>query len=105
MRIFESSSAGSIAVVRDWYVLYISFETYDEFEKLDASTVKSFRLAALEVIAGKQRRFGTERIMTGYVKYFVNNNIFVTSNSTYLLVGEVRIVADYETASWDLILR
>lgn len=102
MRIFQESSVESIAVVRDWYLLYIPFD--DDGDRPGSSeTVKPFRLTALEVLADKKGRFGSGRLVTGYVRSFLGNHTFMTNNSTYLLVGQGSIVADHEELSWDLL--
>jgi hypothetical protein len=102
LRIFNESSVESIAVVRDWYLLYIPFE--DDGDRPDSfGTAKPFRLTALEVLADKKGRFGSGRLVTGYVRHFLGNHTFITSNSTYLLVGEGAIVSDHEELSWDLL--
>lgn len=102
LRIFSESSVESIAVVRDWYLLYIPFD--DDGDRPGSSdTVKPFRLTALEVLADKKDRFGSGRLVTGYVSHFLGNHTFITSNSTYLLVGEGSIVSNHEELSWDLL--
>lgn len=102
MRIFNESSIESIAVVREWYLLYIPFE--DDGDRPGSSeTLKPFRLTALEVLADKKERFGSGRLVTGYVRNFLGNHTFLTNNSTYLLVGEGAIVSNHEELSWDLL--
>lgn len=102
MRIFRESSVESIAVVRDWYLLYIPFDE-DGDRPGSSGAVKPFRLTALEVLADKKERFGSGRLVTGYVRNFLGNHTFMTTNSTYLLVGEGSIVANHEELSWDLL--
>ncbi|WP_104903691.1 hypothetical protein [Pseudomonas sp. LH1G9] len=103
MRIFNESSVESIAVVRDWYLLYIPFDD-DGNVPGSSETVKPFRLTALKVLADKKNRFdGSGRLVTGYVKHFLGSHTFLTKNTTYLLVGEGSIVSNHEELSWDLL--
>lgn len=84
MRIFSESSVESIAVVRDWYLLYIPFD-----DDVDVETLKPFRLTALEILADKKNRFdGSGRLVTSYVKHFLDSHTLITKNTTYLLVGK-----------------
>lgn len=103
MRIYESSGAESISVVRNWYVLYTPIEESTDGPEIPAD-LKPFRLTALEVIADRKGRFSTGRLVTGPLRHFINNNTFVTTNSTYLLVGEGCMVANQEEFSWDLMV-
>lgn len=66
--------------------------------------LKPFRLTSLEVIADKKGGFGAGRLVTGPLRHFLNNNTFVTSNATYLLVGEGSMVANHDELSWDLMM-
>lgn len=60
LRIFNASDAESIAVVRNWYILYMPFgEAHADSPKLRG--LKPFRLTALEIIADRTGRFSAGR--------------------------------------------
>lgn len=94
-RVYAESSAGSIAIVRDWYIIPHDFDELELPRVPDYSIVKPFKLFVGGFLEDRKKRDLGEVYITTYLRFFVNNNVFITANTTYLLVGEGAIVNDY----------
>jgi hypothetical protein len=93
--IFRDSGVESMAVVRDWFIIAYVFDGFEWPPVPDYSIVKPFKLFCGEILEDRQKRDLGSTYITSYVRFFVNNNSFITANTTYLLVGDGGIVKDY----------
>jgi len=93
--IYRDSGVESMAIVRDWFVIPNDFDEWEWPPVPDYSLVKPFKLFCGEILEDRKQRDLGEVYITSYLRFFVNNNSFITANTTYLLVGEGGIVKNY----------
>ncbi|WP_312594205.1 DUF6957 family protein [Stutzerimonas nitrititolerans] len=92
-----------MAIVSDWFIIPNAFDSFEWPPVPDYSIVKPFKLFCGAILEDRQNLDLGEVYITSYLRFFVNNNSFITANTTYLLVGEGGIVQDYSAAlmeSW-----
>ena len=94
-KVYDESDAESVAIVRDWFIIPNDFDDFEWPRVPDYSIVKPFKLFVGGFLEDRKNRDLGEVYITTYLRFFVNNNAFVTANSTYLLVGEGAMVRDY----------
>lgn len=94
-RIYDESDAESVAIVRDWFIIPNDFDHFEWPPVPDYSIVKPFKLFVGGLLEDRKTRHLGDVYITTYLRFFVNNSVFITANSTYLLVGEGAIVNDY----------
>lgn len=101
--IYRDSGVESMSIVRDWFIIPNEFDGFEWPPVPDYGAVKPFKLFCGEILEDRQKRDLGEVYITSYLRFFVNNNSFITCNTTYLLVGEGGIVQNYDAVieeSW-----
>lgn len=93
--IYRDSGVESMAIVSDWFIIPNGFDDLELPHVPDYSIVKPFKLFVGQFLEDRKKRDLGEVYITTYLRFFVNNNAFITANTTYLLVGEGAIVHDY----------
>ena len=96
--IFRDSGVEHMSIVRDWFIIPNDFDEWEWPPVPDYSIVKPFKLFCGEILEDRQKRNLGSTYITTYMRFFVNNNSFITANTTYLLVGEGGMVHDYGIA-------
>lgn len=95
MKIYRNSDVESIAIVRNWFIFENYFDHFEWPPVPDYSLVKPFKMFVGHIIADRKCRDLGLSYVTTYMRFFESNNKFITANSTYLLLGEGRMVSDY----------
>lgn len=95
METYRESDVSSIAIIKDWFIFQNDFDPFEWPPVADYSIVKPFKLFTGHVLADRKCRDIGSTYVTTYMQYFESNSVFVTVNSTYLLVGQGGMVTDY----------
>lgn len=95
MAIYRDSDNESIAIVRNWFIFENHFDHFEWPQVPDYSIVKPFKMFVGHIIADRKCRDLGLSYVTTYMRFFERKCIFITANSTYLLLGEGRMVNDY----------